>query len=63
MFGVRILFERGVSVSEHGENWRSPTWHGRRQALILDFGFLILDWKRTARGIWAFYYGKANIEH
>ena len=33
-------FERGASASELGENWRSPTWHGRRQ-------FWILDWKRA----------------
>ena len=27
-------FERGVSVSELGENWRSPTWYSRRQFWI-----------------------------
>ena len=50
MFGVRILFERGVRVSVHGENWRSPTWHGRRQEEILNFEFWILNWKMAACG-------------
>ena len=34
MFGVRILFERGVIASEPEGNWRSPNWHGRRQFWI-----------------------------
>ena len=63
MFGVRILFERGVSLSELGENWRSPTWHGRRQfwigrglraeasadAGINPFGVLGLRWRQVSQ--------------